>query len=66
MLTSGDGKVTRVHVNSEEFKVIEAEEFCAEEFKDKQIFIDCILMNNDVTFQAEDPRTCKLVSGKKD
>jgi hypothetical protein len=48
VLTSGDGKVTKVHIK--EKGVIEAEEFCADEIDDKQIFIDCILMNNDVTF----------------
>jgi hypothetical protein len=39
--------------------VFGASNFGAHEFEGKQDFIDCILMNNTASFQAEDPRGAK-------
>lgn len=60
VLTKGNGRVKKYYLAGED-RIMDNESpdecFRNFEFDGKADFIDCILMNSDVTFQAEDPKT---------
>lgn len=69
VLTKGDGYVKQYHLAGQEQcfdNEVEGERFALmEELDNKQEVIDCILMNSDVTFQADDPKAKKYKRMKK-
>lgn len=60
VLTRGNGQVKAYHLasTSEVHKNDVQGDFMSFDEDTKQTFIDCILMNNSASFQAEDPRKC--------
>lgn len=62
VLTKGNGSVKQYYLDSTQ-EVFDnddngASNFKTHEFDEKQDFIECILMNNDASYQAEDPKDC--------